>query len=121
MASSIADAAAFRNAAVSGQIGVDPDAAQTVLQKIRVGKDAIEALLTGAGTLAEAPKLGANPVGQAISEKFSTRADGSGESYKDALRNLYAQYDDAEQAVVTAMSRYHEMEQSASDALRSQG
>lgn len=73
---SSADASAFRAAALNGQIGVDPDAAQTVLNKIRRGKDAVENLLNGSGSLAEAPKLGANPVGQAISTKFSQRADG---------------------------------------------
>src|SRR5215217_6702298 len=104
--SSSADAAAFRNAAVNGQIGVDPDAAQTVLNKIRTGKDTVAGLLSDAGALAQAPKLGANPVGQAISEKFSQRADGGGDSYVQALRNLHSQYDSAEQAVVAAMSAY---------------
>lgn len=118
--SSIADASAFRNAAVNGQIGVDPDAAQAVLQKIRTGKDAVESLLANAGGLAEAPKLGANPVGHAISQKFSDRAGGGGDSYADALQNLYGQYDQAEQAVVLAMSRYDEMEQAAGDTFRKQ-
>ncbi|OZM70889.1 hypothetical protein CFN78_22235 [Amycolatopsis antarctica] len=120
MGNSIADASAFRNAAVSGQVGVDPDAAQAVLQKIRTGKDAVESLLGNAGALAEAPKLGANPVGQAMSQKFSSRADGGGDSYADALQNLFSQYDQAEQAIVTAMSRYHEMDQAAGDPFRGQ-
>ena len=40
--SSHADAAAFRQAAVNGQVGIDPDAAETVLNKLRTGKDAVE-------------------------------------------------------------------------------
>ena len=39
--SSYADAAAFREAAAKGQVGIDPDAAQAVLTNIRTGKDAI--------------------------------------------------------------------------------
>ncbi|PRX50525.1 hypothetical protein B0I33_102647 [Prauserella shujinwangii] len=113
--SSFADAAAFRNAAATGQVGVDPDAAQGVLSKIRKGKDSIEALLRDAGSLAQPPRLGANPVGHAISAKFSDRAAGSGDSYAQALRNLYAEYDQAEQAILTAMSRYEDFDQSAAE------
>lgn len=115
--SSYADAAAFKNAAVSGQLGVDPDAAQNVLKKIRTGKDSVENLLSNAGALAEAPKLGANPVGDAIAAKFAQRADGGGDSYTQALQNLYGQYQQAEQAIVAAMSHYHQIDQDASDAL----
>ncbi|GAA1942218.1 hypothetical protein [Amycolatopsis minnesotensis] len=115
---SSADASAFRTAALNGQIGVDPDAAQTVLNKIRRGKDAVENLLNGSSSLAEAPKLGANPVGQAISAKFSQRADGGGDSYKQALRNLYTQYDQAEQAIVAAMGHYKQIDDDSARALR---
>lgn len=117
MGNSNADAAAFRAAAVNGQLGVDPDAAQAVLKKIRAGKDSVENLLRSASALAEPPKLGANPVGDAIAAKFSRRADGGGDSYAQALQNLYTQYDQAEQAIVAAMSQYHRMEQEAADAL----
>lgn len=113
--SSLADANAFKNAAVAGQVGVDPEAAQTVLNKIRTGKDSVEALLRGAGALAEAPKLGANPVGEAMAAKFSQRADGGGDSYAAALQNLYNQYAQAEQAVVTAMAKYQEIDQTSAD------
>lgn len=113
--SSVADANAFKSAAVSGQVAVDPEAAQTVLNKIRTGKDSVEALLRSAGVLAEAPKLGANPVGQAMAAKFSQRADGGGDSYAAALQNLYNQYAQAEQGIVTAMAKYQEVDQSAAD------
>jgi hypothetical protein len=108
--SSFADAAAFRNAAATGQVGIDPDAAQTVLNKIRTGKDTVEQLLHNAGNLAVQPRLGDNPVGHAIAAKVSDRADGGGESYAQALRNLYTQYDQAEQAIITAMSRYQDFD-----------
>lgn len=108
--SSFADAAAFRNAAATGQVGIDPDAAHTVLNKIRTGKDTVEHLLHNAGNLAVQPRLGDNPVGHAIAAKVSERADGGAESYAQALRNLYTQYDQAEQAIITAMSRYQDFD-----------
>jgi hypothetical protein len=119
--SSSADAAAFRNAAANGQLSVDPDAAQIVLNKVRTGKDTVYGLLRDAGALAEAPKLGANPVGQAISEKFSQRADGGGDSYAQALNNLHAQYEWAEQAIVNAMSHYKQTDQATAEALSGHG
>lgn len=105
---------------MSGQLGVDPDAAQNVLKKIRAGKDTVENLLNSSGALADPPKLGANPVGDAIAAKFVQRADGGGDSYSTALRNLYGQYEQAEQAIVAAMSHYHQIDQDASDALSGQ-
>jgi hypothetical protein len=118
--SSYGDAAAFRNAAATGQVGVDPDAAQAVLSKIRRGKDAVAALLHSAGSLATPPRLGANPVGHAIAAKFSDRAAGGGDSYEQALRNLHTQYDDAEQAITMAMSRYHEFDQASAEPFAGQ-
>lgn len=115
---SLADANAFKEAAASGQVGIDPDAAHTVLNKIRAGKDAVEALLNGAGALANPPKLGDNPVGQAMAAKFVQRADGGGDSYSAALQNLLSQYAAAEQGIVTAMARYHEADQAAADPFR---
>lgn len=108
--SSHADAAAFRQAAVDGQVGIDPDHAETVLNKLRTGKDAVEALIQKSEELATPPQIGANPVGNAMATKFSQRAGGGGESYTDALRNLYNQYDEAEQAITTAMRRYRDID-----------
>ncbi|MFE0021867.1 hypothetical protein [Amycolatopsis sp. NPDC059021] len=116
--SSLADANAFKAAAVAGQVGIDPDAAQTVLKKIRTGKDTVEALLAGAGALAEKPKLGDNPVGRAMAAKFEQRAEGGNDSYAAALRNLLSQYEAAEQGIVTAMAKYHEIDQAAADPFR---
>ncbi|MEC3981449.1 hypothetical protein [Amycolatopsis sp. H20-H5] len=117
--SSLADANAFKSAATAGQVGVDPDAAQAVLNKIRTGKDSIQALLNGAGALAEPPKLGSNEVAQVMAAKVSQRAEGHGDSYAAALQNLYNQYATAEQGIVTAMARYDEIDQAAAQPFRS--
>lgn len=116
--SSLADANAFKNAAAQGQVAIDPDAAQTVLNKIRVGKDAIESLMNRSGDLGQPPKLGNNPVGHAIAAKVAGRADGGGDSYAAALQNLFQQYEAAEQGIVTAMARYHEIDQTAAEPFR---
>lgn len=120
MGSGYADAAAFRAAAVDGEFGIDPDAAHAVLNKIRAGKDAVEALMSRAHSLGAPPKLGANPVGHAIAAKYAQRADGGGDSYSQALHNLYNQYSDAEQGILTAMRQYQEFDQAAANTFRGQ-
>lgn len=110
MVNSLSDAAAFANAAATGQIGIDPDEAQTVLNKIRSGKDQVDDLITQSGALGAAPRLGANPVGNAIAAKYSDRANGGNDSYVAALRNLRAQYESVEGAIVAAIKNYGEME-----------
>lgn len=118
MVKSVTDAMAFMNAAATGEIGIDPDAAQTVLTKIRTGKDSVENLMAQASALGAEPKLGANPVGQAMAMKFSDRAAGGGDSYVQALRNLYFHYDQVEQAIVAAIRNYDEMDSAAADSFR---
>ncbi|HKN55779.1 MAG TPA: hypothetical protein VJX66_25005 [Amycolatopsis sp.] len=116
--SSSADASAFKAAAAAGQVGIDPDAAQVALNKIRTGKDAVEALLSSAGALGNPPQLGANPVGDAIAAKVANRADAGGDSYTAALQNLLSQYEAAEAGIVSAMAHYHEFDQSAAQPFR---
>lgn len=104
------DTAAFMEAAATGEIGLDPDAAQAVLKKIRSGKDAVDDLITKASDVGVAPQLGANPVGDAMAAKYADRAGGYGDSYLQALRNLRAQYEQVESAINSAIRNYEEME-----------
>lgn len=110
VASSVSDATAFVNAAVTGGVGIDPDAAQVVLNKIRTGKDHVEDLMKHATGLGAVPRLGANPVGIAMARKFAARADGDGDSYAAALRNLYTQYEQVEAALEAAIRNYAELD-----------
>lgn len=118
MANSVNDAQAFARAAEQGLIGIDPDAAQTVLNKVRNGKDRVENLLNNAESLAVAPQLGANVVGTAMGKKFADRAAGNSNSYRFALNNLHAHYEAVEKALVAAMKNYEHMEESVADSFR---
>ncbi|MDV6011418.1 hypothetical protein [Haloechinothrix sp. LS1_15] len=114
------DTAAFMEAAASGEIGIDPDAAQAVLSKIRAGKDAVESLISRTAEVGVLPQLGANPVGEAMSAKYADRASGYGDSYLQALRNLHAQYEQVEQAINAAIRNYDEMESATAASLNRQ-
>ncbi|MFO7193095.1 hypothetical protein [Thermocrispum sp.] len=120
MAKTLADAEAFARAAAEGQIGIDPDAARTVLNKIRAGKDEVEDLLRAVDELNVQPKLGANPVGTAMARKSANRAAGSEDSYEQALRNLHAHYEKVERALVAAIENYEEMEAAGAESFRRQ-
>lgn len=108
-------ALAFANSAASGQVAIDPDAAQGALAKIRSGKDTVQRLITDAGVLSERPKLGANPVGQAMAHKMAGRAEGSAGCYVDELHKLLSQYVKAEEGLVNAMKNFRDTDD---DALR---
>lgn len=120
MGNGYADAAAFRNAASEGEFGIDPDAAHTVLSKIRAGKDAVESMLQRTNGMGVPARLGANSVGHAIASKYAERADGGASSYAQALRNLHGQYADAEQGILTAMRHYDDFDRDTADTLRAQ-
>lgn len=49
---------------------------------------------------------------------MANRADGGGDSYAAALQNLFQQYEAAESGIVTAMARYHEIDQAAAEPFR---
>lgn len=121
MANSASDAQAFARAAEEGLIGIEPEAAQTVLNKVRHGKDRVETLLHNAESLAVAPRIGANVVGTAIGKKFADRAAGNNDSYRFALNNLHAHYEAVEKALVAAMKNYDHMEESVADSFRQAG
>jgi hypothetical protein len=53
-----------------------------------------------------------------MAAKFVQRADGGGDSYAAALQNLLDQYSDAEEGIITAMARYHEIDQAAAEPFR---
>lgn len=111
-------ALAFANSAASGQVAIDPDAAQAALAKIRSGKDTVSRLINDAGVLGERPQLGANPVGQAMAQKMAGRADGSAGCYVDELRKLLQQYTKAEEGLVSAMNNFRATDD---DAVRQLG
>lgn len=114
------EAAAFAEAAASGEVGIDFDAAQVVLRKVQAGRDALDQLIARAGDVGVQPRLGANPVGESMSAKYADRASGYGDSYLQALRNLQVQYDEVESAINAAIRNYDEMESETAATLNKQ-
>lgn len=97
---------AFSNAAMSGQVSIEADAAADALSKLGKVKDQLTDLLSGtAGHGTTEVQLGANPVGQAMATKSMGRYDG-GDSFMAALKLLADQTLKAETALKQCIDNY---------------
>lgn len=97
--------AAFSNAAMSGQVSIEADAAADALAKLGTVKDQIKELLVGSRSGGTEVQLGANPVGQAMAQKSMGRFDGS-DSFMAALKLLADQTEKAETALKQCIDNY---------------
>jgi hypothetical protein len=97
--------AAFSNAAMSGQVSIEADAAADALAKLGTVKFQLNELLTGARGGSSDVQLGANPVGLAMAKKSMGRYDGS-DSFLAALKLLADQTQKAETALKQCINNY---------------
>jgi hypothetical protein len=95
---------AFSNAAMSGQVSIEAEAAADALAKLGKVKDQLTELLQSDHGKTEV-QLGANPVGQAMARKSVGRYDGD-DSFVAALRILLSQTAKAETALNQCIRNY---------------
>ncbi|MFI7675177.1 hypothetical protein [Actinophytocola sp. NPDC049390] len=95
---------AFSNAAASGQVTIEAEAAADALAKLGKVKDQLTELLQSDHGKTDV-QLGANPVGQAMSRKSVGRYDGD-DSFIAALRILLSQTEKAETALNQCIRNY---------------
>lgn len=96
---------AFSNAAMSGQVSIEAEAAADALAKLGKVKDQLTKLNAAGGHGATEVQLGANPVGQAMAQKSMGRYDG-GDSFMAAIALLADQTDKAERALKQCIDNY---------------
>ena len=96
---------AFSNAAMSGQVSIEADAAADALSKIATVKSELQSLFDSGDGGATEVQLGANPVGQAMAKKSMNRYDGS-DSFVAAVKLLLQQTDKAERALKQCIDNY---------------
>lgn len=96
---------AFSNAAMSGEVSIEADAAADALAKIGQVRDQLELLQTEAAHGGLDVQLGANPVGQAMARKSMERYDGS-DSFMAAIKLLAQQTAKAETALKQCIDNY---------------
>lgn len=96
---------AFSNAAMSGQVSIEAEAAADALAKLGKVKDQLTKLNHTGKSGATDVQLGANPVGQAMSKKSMGRYDGA-DSFMAAIQLLADQTDKAERALKQCIDNY---------------
>lgn len=96
---------AFSNAAMSGQVSIEAEAAADALKKLGKVKDQIATLVQDSDLGNTAVQLGANPIGQAMAQKSMGRYDGQ-DSFKAALQILADQTAKAETALKQCIDNY---------------
>jgi hypothetical protein len=106
-------------AAEAGDLRVDPQEAQAAVQKLLAVKSELQELVGAIKTGANEAKLrlGANPVGVAMSNKTATKTSG-GESLLAAVELLLAQAANAHAAVHRAMQNYDYTDESGARRFR---
>jgi hypothetical protein len=96
---------AFSNAAMSGQVSIEAEAAADALTKIGKVKSELIALNQSAAGGATEVEMGANPVGVAMSKKSMGRFDGD-DSFIAAVGLLLEQTEKAEIALRQCIDNY---------------
>lgn len=96
---------AFSNAAMSGQVSIEAEAAADALAKLGKVKDQLNELFSATGHGGTDVLLGANPVGQAMAKKSTGRYDGD-DSFMAAVKLLASQTDKAEKALKQCIDNY---------------
>ena len=108
---------AFAGAAASGQVSIDADAAQDALTEIGNIKAELENLLYQGNLSNTQVQLGANPVGQAMSDKSMGRFNGDN-SFMAVVEKLHAQTVNAERALKQSIDNYVHTDQGHAARLR---
>lgn len=96
---------AFSNAAMSGQVSIEAEAAADALAKLGKVKDQLAKLNHTGKSGATDVQLGANPVGQAMAQKSMGRYDGA-DSFMAAIKLLADQTEKAELALKQCIDNY---------------
>lgn len=107
---------------IGGQgVQVDVHLIEGVLQRISDAKDEIDSLLVAEDTTVSTGPvsfLGANPVGEGMSQKFARRSNGDQYSMFAVLKTYRDQLDKAEQAVRMSLRDYQSADQDGAHRLR---
>jgi len=96
---------AFSNAAASGQVSIEAEAAAEALAEISNVRDQLSLLLSSGKQGSTDVQLGDNPVGIAMAQKSMDRFDG-GDSFMAALKLLLDQTEKAENALNQCIRNY---------------
>ncbi len=106
------DAVPLKDTVSSGQVQLDPTAGEELRKQFQAQIDQVDSWLERANTsIARPAPLGANPVGDAMREKFTQRAEGEPYSFVSVMTAYRAVLEQTKNSIVEAIENFSRLDE----------
>lgn len=113
------DAVALRDTVSSGQVQLDPTAGEELRKQLQAQIDQVDSWLERAHTSVARPApLGANPVGDAMRDKFTHRAEGEQYSFVSVMTAYRTVLEQTKSSVVEAIENFTRLDEDTQAELK---
>lgn len=113
------DAVPLQNTVSSGQVQLDPAAGEELRKQFQDQIDQVDAWLEHANTSITRPApLGANPVGDAMRDKFTHRAEGEQYSFVSVMTAYRTVLEQTKNSIVAAIENFTRLDEEAQAELK---
>ncbi|KOV79635.1 hypothetical protein [Nocardia sp. NRRL S-836] len=109
----------LRDSVGSGQVRLDPTAGEELRRQLQHQIDQVDSWLEQSGhSIARPAPLGANPVGDAMRDKFTDRAAGEQHSFVGVMTAYRTVLEQTRASVVEAIENFTSLDEETQDELR---
>ncbi|GAA3667010.1 hypothetical protein GCM10022267_61830 [Lentzea roselyniae] len=113
------DAVALRDTVSSGQVQLDPAAGEELRKQFQAQIDQVDAWIEHANTsIARPAPLGANPVGDAMRDKFTHRAEGEQYSFVSVMTAYRTVLEQTKNSIVEAIENFTRLDEDQQTELK---
>ncbi|ANZ39962.1 hypothetical protein BBK82_31875 [Lentzea guizhouensis] len=113
------DAVALRDTVSSGQVQIDPTAGEELRKQLQAQIDQVDSWLERSRSSITRPApLGANPVGDAMRDKFTHRAEGEQYSFVSVMTAYRTVLEQTKNSVVEAIENFTKLDEETQAELK---
>lgn len=106
------DAVPLQDTVSSGQVQLDPTAGEELRKQFQAQIDQVDSWIERANTsIARPAPLGANPVGDAMREKFTQRAEGEPHSFVNVMTAYRTVLEQTKNSIVAAIENFTRLDE----------
>jgi hypothetical protein len=106
------DAVPLRDTVSSGEVQLDPTAGEELRKQFQAQIDQVDSWLERANnTIARPAPLGANPVGDAMRDKFTQRAEGEQYSFVNVMTAYRTVLEQTKNSIVEAIENFTRLDE----------
>lgn len=106
------DAVPLQDTVSSGQVQLDPTAGEELRKQFQAQIDQVDSWLERANTsIARPAPLGANPVGDAMRDKFTQRAEGEQYSFVNVMTAYRTVLEQTKNSIVAAIDNFTRLDE----------